>query len=90
MSQHAAIAAPAGSLGLREPEQRNHDHDADQQAPGSGEEEKQRGVVETPGPQFGLVQNVALIVTFAGLQLAWVAGLLYLGDQLFQLVAARF
>ena len=89
------MAAPAGLGRSNHVDQRNRNRDPEQQAITSGQEEPKRSGGETAAitataPMFNLVQNLALVVTFAGLQLAWLAGFVYLAVRLEAAIAASF
>ena len=94
MSDHAAIAAP--ELGRSDHlDQHKRDNNPEQQGIPGGQEELQRGgvgpaAITATTPKFNLVQNLALVVTFAGLQLAWLAGFVYLAVRLEAAIAASF
>ena len=80
------MVAPAGLGRSDHLNQRDRDRNPEQHAPGSGEDEQQRGGVETAtaatAPKFNLVQTLAMVVTFAGLQVAWLAGIVYVAVRL--------
>lgn len=86
MSTRASIGVTAApdARGFGRSKQHNLDNGAASDAPTSDQQQREVGITAT---QFRRSQIAALVITFAILQLAWIAGLLYVAAQMVSTIA---